>query len=69
MRVMESFVVQIHRRPHNAAGEGIAGTVESIANGHHRPFNSVVELLALLRLAVPSPSATSSQPPTSTEAS
>ena len=47
---MESFVIQIHRRP-AATGRGeVIGMVEAIDSGRIRPFAGQAELLALLGL-------------------
>jgi hypothetical protein len=47
---MESFLVQIHRRP-AARGRGqVVGIVEAIGSGRIRPFTGEAELLALLAL-------------------
>lgn len=56
---MESFVIQIHRRP-AAPGRGeVVGIVEAIESGRIRPFTGHAELLALLGLPPLRP-----QPPT-----
>jgi hypothetical protein len=47
---MESFVIQIHRRPAATSGGEVVGMVEAIESGRVRPFTGQTELLALLGL-------------------
>jgi hypothetical protein len=47
---MESFLIQIHRRP-AARGRGeVVGIVEAIGSGRIRPFTGQAELFGLLGL-------------------
>lgn len=47
---MESFVIQIHRRPARSGRGEVVGMVEAIESGRIRPFTGQAELLALLGL-------------------
>jgi hypothetical protein len=61
---MESFVIQIHRRPADTGRGEVIGIVEAIDSGRVRPFTGHAELLALLGLPPLWP-----QPPTKTTGS
>lgn len=52
---MESFLVQIHRRPAARGRDEVVGIVEAIGSGRIRPFTGQAELLALLALPPPRP--------------
>ena len=56
---MESFVIQIHRRPARTGRGEVVGMVEVIDSGRIRPFTGQAELLALLGLPTARP-----KPPT-----
>ena len=47
---MESFLVQIHRRPAERGRGEVVGIVEAIGSGRIRPFTGQAELFGLLGL-------------------